>query len=66
MFCFCLKHNYHLWYDINKFKNDINVGGQNYVAHANAGLVEVYCKQYVDREMFSFDMQCWNTEHAQN
>ena len=66
-----------LWYDylelilLTDFKNHINIGGKNHVAYADAELVEVfinrhYCKQHVDHEMIYFDMQCWNTDHAQN
>ena len=48
---------------------NINIVGKNFAAHA---IVEVFinshisCKQHVDHEMFYFDMQCWNTDHAQN
>ena len=48
---------------INKFKNDINVGGQNYIAHADAALVEVFINSHIVNNMlimkcFIFGMQC--------
>ena len=42
---------------INKFKNDINVGGQNYIAHADGALVEVFINSHIVNNMLI--MKCF-------
>ena len=41
---------------INRFKNQINIGGKIYVAYADAALVEAFINSHTVN-IFCFDMQ---------
>ena len=48
---------------MNRFKNHINIDGKNHVAYVDATLVFINIR--IENNTLYFNMQSWNTEHAQ-
>ena len=46
---------------INRFKNHINIGGKNYVAYADAALVEVFINSHIENN--TLIMKCAALKH---